>query len=76
MPLLPSPTNQQYTLVMNPEMDHDIEQLERRLGKDRSEVFLSALRLYATVKEQQLQYSSCVILQDPSGKNKKVIPDV
>ncbi len=76
MPSLPSPTNQQYTLVMNPEMDHDIEQLGRRLGKDRSEVFLSALRFYATVKEHQLQYSSSVILQNPSGKNKKVIPDV
>ena len=40
---------------MNPKLDEDMVKLAKRLGKDRYDVFSSAMALYIALKNRQLE---------------------
>ncbi|KKZ10616.1 MAG: hypothetical protein TH68_10020 [Candidatus Synechococcus spongiarum 142] len=69
-----------YEVRMDPQMDKDMGQLAKRLGKHRAEVFHRAMRLYIAVKNQQLDQEDRnpesplrVFLEDAQGSKTEVV---
>lgn len=76
---MPSQADLRYELYMDPEMDHDMEELAQLLGlgndvcETRAEVFRRAMRLYVAVKHHQFDYNSRLIMEDERGNQTEIV---